>query len=206
MTILGRPREFDRERALEAAMMVFWRKGFLGSSMNDLCDAMGIRSPSLYAAFGSKEQLYVEAVELYNAAARTLIWNRIDDGPTVRAGMKKVLYAAADVLTGGAGAPPGCLVTLAAGEDAPGAVPEIARAGRLQGMTVLREGLERAVAAGELPRSADLDRLSRFYVGVVQGIAIQARDGASRAEMEGTADTAMVAWPPGPAARRRKSA
>ena len=88
---MARPREFDRDVALQAAMLVFWRKGFLATSMNDLCDAMGIRSPSLYAAFGSKENVYVEAVQLYNGIADSLIWNRIDDGPSVREGMRKVL-------------------------------------------------------------------------------------------------------------------
>jgi AcrR family transcriptional regulator len=63
MAVIGRPREFDRDAALEAAMFLFWRKGFAATSMNDLCDAMGVRSPSLYAAFGSKEALYLEAVD-----------------------------------------------------------------------------------------------------------------------------------------------
>jgi AcrR family transcriptional regulator len=62
MTVIGRPREFDRKAALEAAMLLFWRKGFAATSMNDLCDVMGVRSPSLYAAFGSKEALYFEAI------------------------------------------------------------------------------------------------------------------------------------------------
>jgi AcrR family transcriptional regulator len=65
MAVIGRPRGFDRDAALEAAMFLFWRKGFAATSMSDLCDAMGISSPSLYAAFGSKEALYLEAVEHY---------------------------------------------------------------------------------------------------------------------------------------------
>ena len=65
MAVIGRPEGFDRDAALEAAMVLFWRKGFAATSMNDLCDAMGVRSPSLYAAFGSKEALYLEAIEHY---------------------------------------------------------------------------------------------------------------------------------------------
>ena len=72
MTVIGRPREFDRDVALQEAMLVFWRKGFLATSMNDLCDAMGIRSPSLYAAFGSKEALYIEAVGHYAKTDRAI--------------------------------------------------------------------------------------------------------------------------------------
>ena len=71
MAIIGRPREFDRGAALEAAMLLFWRKGFAMTSMNDLCEVMGIRSPSLYAAFGSKEGLYLEALETLRPNRRT---------------------------------------------------------------------------------------------------------------------------------------
>ena len=77
MAVIGRPREFDREAALQAAMLVFWRKGFAATSMNDLCDAMGIRSPSLYAAFGSKEALYLEAMEHYVKTVGPTIWDKL---------------------------------------------------------------------------------------------------------------------------------
>lgn len=193
MKVLGRPRAFDRESALHAAMLVFWRKGFLATSMNDLCDAMGIRSPSLYAAFGSKENLYVEAVQRYNAAAHELIWNRIDDGPTVRDGMRKVLLAAAAVLPGHPEAPSGCMATLATGEEC--TAPQTAKTARDDGLKMLRTGLERAVATGELPASTNTGHLSRFYLGIVQGMAVQARDGAGQAELEGMAEAAMAAWP-----------
>ena len=192
---LGRPRAFDRDAALEAAMQLFWRKGFLAASMNDLCEAMGIGSPSLYAAFGSKESLYNEAVARYNGLARERIWRHIQDGPTIRAGMQKVLFAAADVLPAAADKPSGCLVTLAAGEGCDGAVPDISRTGRAGSLDALRAGLRQAVADGELPKSANVERLARFYLGVVQGMAIQARDGASSADLKSMSKMAMAAWP-----------
>ncbi len=176
-------------------MLVFWRKGFVATSMNDLCEAMGIRSPSLYAAFGSKENLYAEAIDRYDAAADALIWNHIDDGPTVRASMQKLLMAAAKVLPGGEASPSGCMVVLATGGEYPGAAPDTAKASRMASLDKLRAGLKRAVAAGELPRSANVERLARFYMSMVQGMAIQGRDGATQAEMEGMARTAMAAWP-----------
>lgn len=177
-------------------MLVFWRKGFLATSMNDLCDAMGIRSPSLYAAFGSKEDVYVEAVQLYNGIARSLIWNHVGDGPTVRESMRKLLLAAAEVLPGEAGKPAGCMVNLATvGEECPGAVPETVKRARLDELALLRAGLKRGVSVGELPRSTNVDRLARFYHGVVQGMAIQAYDGAGRAELRDVAEIAMGAWP-----------
>ncbi len=193
--VFGRPREFDRGTALLAAMEVFWRKGFLAASMNDLCAAMGIRSPSLYAAFGSKENLYVEAVGQYDTIAREKIWDHLEaDGPAL-AGLRKALVATAGIMAGGPGNPTGCMVTLAAGEDCPGAVPETAQRTRLAGFTRLRARFKRAVAAGELPRGTDIDRLARFYLGIIQGMAVQGRDGASEKELAGMVDTALAAWP-----------
>ena len=90
MPVLGRPRAFDRDAALQAAVEVFWRQGFLATSMNDLCAAMGIRSPSLYAAFGSKEALYLEAVEHYARTIGPSVWDRLMAGPTARAGVESL--------------------------------------------------------------------------------------------------------------------
>jgi AcrR family transcriptional regulator len=195
MATSGRPREFDRDTALHAAMLVFWQKGFLATSMNDLCEAMGIRSPSLYAAFGSKEALYMEAVERYNAAANSLIWDHIADGSTAKDGVRSVLLAAAEVLPGSKDIPSGCMVNLAAGDGCAEPIAKTVKSARHGGLRAFRSGIKRAVASGELPRSTNVDRLSRFYLGVVQGMAIQARDGATRAELAGMAEVAMGAWP-----------
>src|ERR1700754_84136 len=96
MATLGRPRAFDREAALHTAMLVFWRKGFLATSMNDLCDAMGIRSPSLYAAFGSKEALYIEAVGRYATTIGPAVWGHLTEGPDARACVENLLLAAVE--------------------------------------------------------------------------------------------------------------
>jgi AcrR family transcriptional regulator len=193
---IGRPREFDRDAALQAAMLVFWRKGFLATSMNDLCDAMGIRSPSLYAAFGSKEKVYLEAIGLYSSIADSLIWTHINDGPTARESIHKVLLAAANVLPGFEGKPAGCMVSLATlGDEIPGSISQTVRQVRTDSLTVIRSGLECGVAAGELPKSTNIDRLSRFYLGVVQGMAVQAYDGATQEDLVSMADAAIAAWP-----------
>jgi AcrR family transcriptional regulator len=196
MSALGRPRAFDREAALQAAMLLFWQKGFQAASMNDLCEAMGIRSPSLYAAFGSKESLYIEAVDHYMKTVRPLVWDHLAEGATARAGMKGLLLAAAHKMPACELGPGGCMMTLAAiGEECPGAIPDAARKARQDSLEQLRPRLRAAVADGELPASTDVDRLSRFYLSVVQGIVIQARDGATPAELEGVAEMAMAAWP-----------
>jgi AcrR family transcriptional regulator len=196
MAVIGRPREFDRGAALEAAMLVFWRKGFLATSMNDLCDAMGIRSPSLYAAFGSKEALYLEAAEHYANTIGPPIWNRLTDGPTARACIENFLLAAVESLPESGPLPAGCMVALGAvSEECPGAIQDAMRKVRLHCLEMLQARLNDALAAGELPPSTNVDRLSRFYLGVYQGMAIQARDGATLIELTGIAETAMAAWP-----------
>src|SRR4029078_4869157 len=98
MAVIGRPRGFDRDAALEAAMFLFWRKGFEATSMNDLCDAMGVRSPSLYAAFESKEALYLAAFEHYVATEGQAVWDKLGEGATARAGVENLLIGMAEAL------------------------------------------------------------------------------------------------------------
>src|SRR5260221_12275723 len=117
MSVIGRPREFDRDVALKAAMLVFWRKGFLATSMNELCDAMGVRSPSLYAAFGSKEALYLEAIEHYVQTQGPPVWGKLAEGATARAGIENLLIAETESLPKSRAIPAGCMATLAAVGD-----------------------------------------------------------------------------------------
>src|ERR671919_2398814 len=103
----GRPRSFERDTALRRAMEVFWAKGFDGASMADLTGAMGINSPSLYAAFGSKEDLFREAVALYGATEGTEIWSGLQEAPTARAAVERFLRVSAESFTR-PGKPRGC--------------------------------------------------------------------------------------------------
>ena len=196
MTVIGRPRGFDRDAALEAAMFLFWRKGFAATSMNDLCDAMGVRSPSLYAAFGSKEALYLEAVEHYVRTQGPPVWDKLAEGATARAGIENLLMAGTESLPKSRTTPAGCMALLAAvGDEWPTAIVRVVKKVRLEMLGRLRLWLETAVAKGELPASTDIDGLSRFYLSVFQGMAIQARDGATQAELRAVAAAAMAAWP-----------
>jgi AcrR family transcriptional regulator len=196
MAITGRPREFDRDAALEAGMQLFWRKGFAATSMNDLCEAMGIRSPSLYAAFGSKEALYLEAVQRYVQTIGTAVWDKLVEGTTARAGIENLLIAATNSLPRSRATPAGCMAVLAAvGDEWPTGIARVVKKVRLEMLGMLRSRLETAANKGELPASTDIDGLSRFYLSVFQGMAIQARDGATQAELRAVAAAAMAAWP-----------
>lgn len=192
----GRPREFDRDAALDAAMRLFWRKGFASTSVSDLCDAMGICSPSLYAAFGCKETLYREAVAKYRCTLGPPLWSKLTEAPTACAGVRSFLLAAAESFPASKSNPAGCMAMLGAlGDEWPAPIAEDIKNGRLESLRMFRSRLETAVAQGELSTSTDIDRLSRFFVSVFQGMAIQARDGATPAELKGIAEAAMTAWP-----------
>jgi AcrR family transcriptional regulator len=198
MAVIGRPREFDRGAALEAAMLLFWRKGFAAASMHDLCDVMGVRAPSLYAAFGSKEALYIEAIEQYVRIEGPKVWGRLVEGVTARESVENLLIAGTEILPKSRATPAGCMAMLGAvGDEWPPAITRAVRKIRLEMVGHLRARLETAVADGELPASTDIDGLSRFYLSVMEGMAIQARDGATQEELRGAAAAAMMAWPGG---------
>ena len=191
----GRPRSFDRQAALERAMEVFWDRGYQAASMTDLTEAMGINSPSLYAAFGSKEALYREAVEHFAATESDEILAPLRNAPTAREALEGYLIASAWTFTR-PGRPPGCMVVLSAvnavgvGEE----TSRILREMRAGSITVIEERLQGAVNEGELPASLDRHAVASYYVTVQQGMSIQARDGAARATLEAIAQGAMAAW------------
>jgi AcrR family transcriptional regulator len=191
----GRPRSFERATALRRAMEVFWAKGYDGASLADLTAAMGINAPSLYAAFGSKEALFREAVALYGASEGTEIWDALPQAPSAREAIERFLRASAESFTR-PDRPAGCLVVLGAllASDANANVCRELRASRAGNVAALRERLERAVAEGELPADLDCEAIATFYATVQQGMSIQARDGASRATLLSVADCALAAW------------
>jgi len=191
----GRPRSFDRAAALQRAMMVFWAKGYEGASLPELTRAMGIHSPSLYAAFGSKEALYREAVELYGATEGNEIWDPIPEAPTAREAVERFLRCSAEGFTR-RNKPAGCFIALGGlypADGGSGAARELRRR-RTANIAALAERLERAVRDRELAEGTDCRAVARFYITVQQGMSIQARDGASREALLSIADCAMVAW------------
>lgn len=188
----GRPRAFDREAALAAAMHLFWRKGYSATSISDLTAAMGIGSPSLYAAFGSKEALYAEALDHYGRTHEAVAWGGFFAAETARAAVERFLR---DTAAGLIAAANGCMVTLSAvgteGHDGLGALVAAARNATL---VRLKERIEQAKAAGEIDRSVDTHALARFVQTVQNGMSLLARDGAGLDELNAVADTTMLGW------------
>ncbi|MBP7701361.1 MAG: TetR/AcrR family transcriptional regulator [Phenylobacterium sp.] len=193
----GRPRSFDRDAALRWAMEVFWVKGYEGASISDLTGAMGIGSPSLYAAFGSKEALFREAIDLYGRIEGPEIWDVVENAPDARAAVAGFLTATAHSFSR-PGKPRGCMVVLSQlnATEASASVCAALRENRAQGQSGLEARLRRAVDDGELPPSVDVAALAAFYLTVQQGMSIQARDGASEDKLLSVAKGAMAAWEP----------
>ncbi|MBL8558796.1 MAG: TetR/AcrR family transcriptional regulator [Hyphomonadaceae bacterium] len=192
----GRPRAFDREKALEAAMILFWRHGFEGVSIAQLTSAIGVAPPSLYAAFESKESLYRQAMQLYLSGLGDIGVARLNEAVTAREGVQSVLDAAAVAFTR-PGYPRGCMVgvgSLRCAEENI-VVAEETAALRKRSQSAFTARLKRAQAEGELARHVDIGALTDFYSSVVEGMSVQAQDGASRARLLRIGVIAMAAWP-----------
>lgn len=191
----GRPRAFDRDEALRRAMRLFWTCGYEGASINDLAEAMGINKPSLYAAFGSKEALFREAIALYEREEGEPVQAALQGARTAREGIGESLRVNARAFTD-PGKPRGCMVVLSALVSGPanGAVCTLLAENRMEVEENYRRRIERGIAEGDVPAAADTLRMAAFYAAVQNGLSVLARDGASVEHLLGVVDSAMSAW------------
>lgn len=178
---VGRPREFDPEQVVDTAMKLFWARGFDSVSISEVTAATGVNRRSIYAEFGSKEQLYERALQRYHAGPGGYLLAALAL-PTAREVAEAMLHGAADTVSG---EPHGCLTV----DDGPGLA-------EMRAATVhkIAERFDEAVAAGELT-GIDTLVLARWLAATSQGIAIQARSGASRADLHALANLALAGWP-----------
>jgi AcrR family transcriptional regulator len=191
----GRPRSFDRDEALSSALKVFWTKGYADASMTELTGAMGINAPSLYAAFGSKEDLFREAVRLYTETEGATLWGSMTQAATAREAIGGLLLATA-MASGRCDQPKGCLLAVSvANLDAlpQGACGDVATI-RQDALAAMQNRLRAGQAAGEIAPNADPAVMAAFYATVQQGMTFRAREGGTTDELTGTAHAAMLAW------------
>ena len=192
----GRPRAFDRTQALELALQLFWAKGYEGTSLSDLTSTLGINAPSLYAAFESKPALYRESISLYLAQQYERIGALLAQATTARIGLDAMLRNAAEQFTA-PDHPPGC--PIASGvlrcAEANAAIGELTADHRRSSRAMMLARLQQGQHDGDLAAKIDINALAGFYAGVIQGMSVQAIDGASKTDLLKMADFAMQAWP-----------
>lgn len=192
---MGRHREFDVEKALDAALCVFWRKGYEGASYADLTAATGVERPALYSAFGNKEALFRRAMARYYERYLDYVPKALEL-PTAREVAAHILYSAADLHTRYPDHR-GCLGVngVLAGSDDAEPVRQALIDARAAGEAMLRERFERARAEGDLPATAKPDVLAAFVMAILHGMAVQAKAGFSRDKLEAIAEQALSTWP-----------
>ncbi|OHV84636.1 TetR/AcrR family transcriptional regulator [Rhizobium sp. LCM 4573] len=182
---MARPREFDRDVALAKARDAFWASGYEGTSISDLVAILGLAPARLYAAFGSKEELFREAVALYEAGEGSFVSRALLQEPTARDAVMRMFREAVQVYTR-PGKPRGCLVVSAASSSAVenDAVREfLAERRRLQEESIVAR-FRRAVSEGELPTGTDAEALGGTIAAILNGLSVQARDGAPPEKLE----------------------
>src|SRR6185369_13174969 len=169
----GRPRQFDTEKALDAALLLFWRHGYEGTSLAALTQAMGINVPSLYAAFGNKEELFKKVLDRYIQRPASYLPNSLKE-PTARAVVEKLFRGAIDMVMSPRH-PDGCLLVqgaLASGPMGESVTQELSRR-RAGAEAALRGRFERALAESDLPSDADPAGLARYIITVLWGMSVQ---------------------------------
>jgi AcrR family transcriptional regulator len=180
----GRPRAFDRDVALAAAAETFWQHGYEGASIADLTAAMGITPQSLYAAFSSKAELHREAIGWYQAEVGAPTRHVFEDEPSAVVAIERLLEGRARQFCG-QGRPTGCMISSAvlycAAETQP--IARHLSSLRTRALASLKARIERGIAEGELRPDTDASALARFVATVIQGLSVQARDGASEDEL-----------------------
>ncbi|MES2021588.1 MAG: TetR/AcrR family transcriptional regulator [Pseudomonadota bacterium] len=191
----GRPREFDVDEALAAALMVFWRNGYEAASMTELTNAMGITKPSLYAAFGNKEALFHKALDLYEREKLAYMKSALE-APTARGVAERLLRGALEIQMSTCD-PKGCLGVISSatcGAEAEPIKAEVVKR-RASSEAALIARFEQAQAAGELPEGMTPAALTRYLFAILQGLAIQGGSGATCEELSQLVETSMAVWP-----------
>jgi AcrR family transcriptional regulator len=193
----GRPVVFDRGVALVAAMKLFWERGYEGTSFDDLIAAMGISASSFYNSFGSKEELYCEATRSYLEWSGQWFFAILND-PSIdtKTAFARLFESTAEEFTRG-DHPSGCMISLAGTHCPPGmkTIRDLMAEHRAFSESAMAERIRKGVIKGDMPEDTDHDMLAAYYSAVARGLAVQARDGASRDKLSKIGRLAMRAWP-----------
>ncbi|HKS07661.1 MAG TPA: TetR/AcrR family transcriptional regulator [Gemmatimonadaceae bacterium] len=204
MATRGRPRAFDRDKALRAALDVFRERGYEGTTLPDLQKAMGgLAPPSFYAAFKSKEDLFLEAVELYVESMGSRPARALESGATTRASVEALLNEAVSTFAA-RGEPKGCLVILGSLNIESAAIRAKLEPMRRALPNMLEARIKKGIKDGDVPKGTNVAAIASFYTTVVHGLALRARDETTRDDLAATVHGAMSAWTPLVTTKTRK--
>lgn len=194
----GRPREFDPDAALDHVLPVFWRDGFDGASVQDLADAVGVSKPSLYAAYGNKEALYLAALRRYADLHSVHRIAMLDAEPEAREALRQFMRTTVETYTDRTH-PSGCLVVMGTTACDSAALPEAIRSALCESIraaaSVIEARLIRAQQDGQLRGDADVQAMAGYFNTVLSGLSVQAKAGAERDPLMRVVDEAMRSWP-----------
>jgi AcrR family transcriptional regulator len=203
----GRPRLFDRTAAIQQAMELFWDRGYEGTTFDDLIGAMNISPSSFYHEFGSKEQLYREAVDYYLNVSSSFVPRALSSHRDTRAAFEALIEETATFFTNDA-CPAGCMISLAGTQLPPHlrSVADFTKSLRKLFEQALARRLRKGVSDGDLPPGTNVKELAAYFGTIFRGMAVQARDGASRKQLLAICRLAMRAWPSRPPDSNHKTA
>jgi len=193
VAVRGRPREFDVEEALAAALRVFWEKGYEAASLTDLTEAMGITRPSLYAAFGNKEALFKQALDLYETEKLAYVKGALE-APTAREVARRMLEGTVENITSEC---PGCLGVIAAVSCGSTSSPiqQDVRSRARSSREAMVARMQRAIDDGDFTMPVNAEAMTQYLTAVMQGISVQAGAGASREQLQQVAEATLATWP-----------
>jgi AcrR family transcriptional regulator len=202
----GRPKGFDRDEVLDAAMVLFWSRGFEQTSVDELADAMGIRTSSLYSSFGDKETLFLDAVAHYRDGRGRVYDTSLAAGATAKAGFENLFEVAAYELTR-KDQPHGCMLLQALPTCSPKYCHLQKELDRLRALSedVMLKRLEGAIRNKEIPKSANLPLLVSYVRTTIMGMSQQARAGASKETLLEIGKLALQVWPGAPERSKKDS-
>jgi AcrR family transcriptional regulator len=187
----GRPISFDKDAALEAAMLLFWERGYEGTSMADLTQVMGLNPSSIYAAFGDKHALFQLVVKRYMEMRAQYAGKALEE-PTLEGVIRALFDSTVGFLTT-PGHPPTCMTLAGAVGCSLEAKParDLMTEIRKQNQLAIRQRLLKARKSGELSKDVDLDDYTRYLSAIIAGLSIQAANGSTKAELRRTAQIAL---------------
>ncbi|HYN53725.1 MAG TPA: TetR/AcrR family transcriptional regulator [Methylotenera sp.] len=191
----GRPLAFDQDAALDAALNVFWTRGYEGASMTELTEALGINKPSIYATFGNKEALFRKALARYLAGPAAFVTEVLNE-PTAKGMTEKFLIGTVEFLTN-ENNPRGCMIVQGALTCGAGAalIQQELVGYRKNYEDKLAERFERAKSSGELPENTNCSALAKYLATIHQGLSVQASSGASKDELMAVVALILKKWP-----------